>query len=103
MIISLIYKVLDKPLCFYFHLAKSGLLYLNVLKSKTGSGIRVHGLYSVDSTLCRKFETNIPRNETAQPRSQFLRSCICERFIYIPTIGPPYFAVLRLLTDGGNI
>jgi hypothetical protein len=24
----------------------------------------------------RKFETNIPRNETARPRSQFLHSCI---------------------------
>ncbi len=24
----------------------------------------------------------IPRNETARPRSQFLDSCICERFIY---------------------
>ncbi len=24
----------------------------------------------------------IPRNETALPRSQFLHSCICERFIY---------------------
>ncbi len=34
------------------------------------------------NTLYRKFETNIPRNETARPRSQFLHSCICERFIY---------------------
>ncbi len=24
----------------------------------------------------------IPRNETARPRSQFLHSCICERFLY---------------------
>jgi hypothetical protein len=31
--------------------------------------------------LCRKFDTYIPRNETAQPRSQFLHSCICEHFI----------------------
>ncbi len=29
-----------------------------------------------------KFETNIPRNETAWPRSQLLHSCICEQFIY---------------------
>jgi hypothetical protein len=29
-----------------------------------------------------KFETNIPWNETAWPRSQFLHSCICERFIH---------------------
>jgi hypothetical protein len=29
-----------------------------------------------------KFETYIPRNETVRPRSQFLHSCTCERFIY---------------------
>jgi hypothetical protein len=34
------------------------------------------------NALYRKFETNIPRNETARPRSQFLHSCICARFIY---------------------
>ncbi len=33
-------------------------------------------------TLYKKFETNIPRNETARPRSYFLHSCICKRFIY---------------------
>ncbi len=32
--------------------------------------------------LHRKFETNIARYETPGPRSQFLHSCICERFIY---------------------
>jgi hypothetical protein len=32
--------------------------------------------------LYRKFERNIPRNGTARPCSQFLHSCICERFIY---------------------
>ncbi len=32
--------------------------------------------------LQRKVETNVPRNETAQPRSQLLHSCICELFIY---------------------
>ncbi len=32
--------------------------------------------------LHRKCETNIPRNETARPRSKFLHSCICERNIY---------------------
>jgi hypothetical protein len=40
------------------------------------------------AALHRKFETNIPRNETARSRSQFLHSCICERFIYYH-IGPP--------------
>jgi hypothetical protein len=34
-------------------------------------------------TLYRKFETNIPRNETARPRFQFPHSCICERFVYV--------------------
>jgi hypothetical protein len=38
--------------------------------------------------LYRKFGTNVPRYETARPRSQFLHLCISERFIYIPTIGP---------------
>ncbi len=33
-------------------------------------------------TLHRKFETNIPKNETGMPRSQFLHSCFGERFIY---------------------
>jgi hypothetical protein len=33
-------------------------------------------------TLYRKLETNIRRNETAPPRSQFLHIGICERFIY---------------------
>ncbi len=32
-------------------------------------------------TLLRKFKTNIYRNETVQPCSQFQHSCICERSI----------------------
>ncbi len=52
--------------------------------------------------LHRKFETNIPRNETAQPRSQFLHSCISEQFIHSHDRSA-YFAVLRLRTDCGNI
>jgi hypothetical protein len=46
-------------------------------------------------TLYRKFEKNIPRNETVRPHSQFLHSCIWEQFIFShPTIGliwNPYF------------
>ncbi len=39
-------------------------------------------------TLYWKFETYIPKTETAQPRSQFLHSCIWEWFpVYIPMIG----------------
>jgi hypothetical protein len=34
-------------------------------------------------TLHRKFETNIPRHETARHRSQFLHSCICERHMNV--------------------
>ncbi len=53
--------------------------------------------------LYRKFETNIPINETAQTRSQFLNSCFGERFIYIPTIGPPILLQENRWTDRGNI
>ncbi len=33
-------------------------------------------------TQCRKFETNIRRKGIAWPQSQFLYSCVCERFIH---------------------
>jgi len=33
------------------------------------------------NALYRKFETNIPKNETVRHHFQFLHSCICERFI----------------------
>ncbi len=36
-------------------------------------------------TVYRKFETSIPRNETARPQSQFIHSWFCERFIYSNT------------------
>jgi hypothetical protein len=38
----------------------------------------------IAKTLYRKFETNIPRNETARPRSQFPHSCLCERLNIFP-------------------
>ena len=31
---------------------------------------------------CKRSDLCISRNETARPRSQFLHSCICERFMY---------------------
>ncbi len=42
-------------------------------------------------TQYRKFETSIPRKGSERPQSQFLPSCICERFTYryISTIGLP--------------
>jgi hypothetical protein len=45
-------------------------------------------------TLYRKFETNIPRNETARP--QFLQACTCEGFFYI-------YMQQNRWTDCGNI
>ncbi len=44
-----------------------------------------------NKTLQRRSDLCIPRNETSQPCSQFPHSCICERFFYIPKIGPPIF------------
>jgi hypothetical protein len=43
---------------------------------------------STKRTLYRNSHLWIPRNETAQPHSQFLYLCICEGF-YIPRIGLP--------------
>jgi hypothetical protein len=43
-------------------------------------------VYCTAKTVYQKFETNIPRNETARPQSQFLYSCFFER-LYIPTFG----------------
>jgi hypothetical protein len=34
------------------------------------------------SALYQKSDLCIPRNETAQPQSEILHLCICERFIY---------------------
>jgi hypothetical protein len=50
-----------------------------------GSPVSVSLVYTilyVVYTLYRKSDLCILRNETAQPRSQFLKSYICERFIY---------------------
>jgi hypothetical protein len=43
--------------------------------------LSIYSLQYMD-LLYRKFETYIPRKETARPRFQFLHSFICERFIY---------------------
>ncbi len=52
----------------------------------------------------RKLETNIPRKGIAWPRSQFLQSCVCERFIYptvdLPILLPrPILGIYLSLTD----
>jgi hypothetical protein len=46
-------------------------------------------LCNTTKTQKRKFETIIPRKGTARLQSQFLHSCFCERFTYIPLIGLP--------------
>jgi hypothetical protein len=75
--------------------------------------VKVKQVSSVYKTVCtanalyRKFKTNIPRNETARPCSQFLYSCICEH-LYNPTISPqthhgkigrPIVGIYKSLTD----
>jgi hypothetical protein len=45
-------------------------------------------LHYKDTRPDRKLETSIPGKGIAQPRSHFLHSCVCKRFIlYIPTNG----------------
>jgi|LakMenEpi03Aug12_release.lakeMendotaPanAssembly.Ray.scaffolds.fasta_scaffold976182_1 hypothetical protein len=44
------------------------------------------------------------QNETVRPRSQFLHSCICKRFVlYIPRIGLPTWLKQNRQTDPGNL
>jgi hypothetical protein len=53
----------------------------------------------------QKFETNIPRHETARPRSQFPHSCNYERFIYFHdrstyfAAGESIVGIYKSLTD----
>ncbi len=50
-----------------------------LLSSKPG-GPQLKKLPCTAKTLYQKFETNIPRNETARSRSEFLHPCKCELF-----------------------
>jgi hypothetical protein len=70
-------------------------MYSNEDKSAVSATVLVE-ISNVDfcATLNQKIETNIPRNETARPRSQFLHSCIGERFIYSHDRSA-YFAIKR--------
>jgi hypothetical protein len=52
------------------------------------SGVISRSLYCKD-IVYRKFETNMPRNKTARPQSQFLLSRFCEQLVYILMIGLP--------------
>jgi hypothetical protein len=61
-----------------------GTLYMYVLCDPNPHGpfyVKILALVKITLTLHRKFETNIPGNEAMWPRSQFLHSCIRERFI----------------------
>ncbi len=49
-------------------------------------------------TQYRKLETNIPRKET-----EWLHSCFCERFMYIPLIGLPILQQENWWAERGNI
>ncbi len=58
------------------------------------------------STLQRRSDFCVPRNETVRPRSQYPRSCICERFTYshnpftyFAAIGRSIVNIYESLTD----
>ncbi len=53
----------------------------------------------VTNTLCRKSNFCIPRKGIVWPHSQFLHSCVCERFIYIPRIGSHIWLQQNRQTD----
>ncbi len=50
---------------------------------------RSHAHVTQLCTLQRKSDLCTTRKETARHQYQFPHSCMCERFIYIPTTGPP--------------
>ncbi len=55
--------------------------------------------YTWHTALYRKSDLCIPKNETAWPHSQFLHSCIRERFIYFhPRLTPPQATSRHSLT-----
>jgi hypothetical protein len=94
-----LWAALSAVLKFCFIKQCTGMQILDILSVKIQP---VKFFINWEITLYRKFETNVPINETARPRSQFPHSCICERFIY-SHYWFAYFAVMRLRTDRGNI
>jgi hypothetical protein len=76
------------------------LAHLNLLSCKPETVRAWQIALCTANTLFRTLETNIPRNETARPRSQFLHLCISERFIYYQ-VRSDYFAAARW-SDRGN-
>jgi hypothetical protein len=68
-----------KKYCFCHFLNNIGQL----LRAKSIYSTWNMSMYCTLQRQCtKKFETNIPRNETARPPSQFLHSCIFEQLIY---------------------
>ncbi len=55
-----------------------------------------------ETTLQRKFETDIPRKGIARPQSQFPHSCVCQRIIYFHDRSA-CSAAGNMWTDPGNI
>ncbi len=75
--------ILDAPRTLYIVLSIINYCMLTVQSElERNKGRRLY------PTLHRKFETCIPRNETARPCSQFLHSCICEGFIFFQERSP---------------
>jgi hypothetical protein len=76
------YITQDKYSLLLFPIFSSFILFIN--SNTFTTNIRVQ-LQHPDSTVIHivpKIRFMIPSNETGQPRSQFLHSCICERFMY---------------------
>jgi hypothetical protein len=59
-------------------------------------------LFFSTNTLQRNSHACIPFLGIARPQSQFPHSCVWERFIYIPRIGPHIFLQQNMVIDGGN-
>ena len=70
--------LLFKVLIQFMHMI---ILCIIVLVSRPVQETKFFFPIRINSALYQKIETYSPRNETARPRSQFLHSCIWERFI----------------------
>ncbi len=84
--------------------SKCALTNFKIKKHSLGSkSVKVWRTIAVQNrtvkTLYRKFETNIPRNKTALPRSQFLYIHVSVSGLYIPTIGLPILLQENRWTD----
>ncbi len=60
-------------------------------------------IYESHHTLQRKSHLCIPRKGIARPQFQFPHSCVRERDLYFPRIGPHIYLQQNRQTDQGNI